>query len=270
MFQCRHNKILKSDLEKLMAGTWSEISLDGHLCDIFEPSTPSARNQVVIYLHGVHLGRLHDKTVFTDLFERNGLRVICPMTQRSWWTDRSCSEFSEEYTAEQFLLRFVLPEIADRWSAKPPQIALLGTSMGGQGALRFSYKYPDLFPVVSAISPAIDYQLRMHDGDEVLAAMYEDPEAARQDTALLHIHPLNWPRHQFFCCDPTDKTWFASADRLHMKLYSLGVPHSHDLETSAGGHSFDYYASMAPRAISFIADALEQEYVRLPVVDSDS
>ena len=55
-----------------------------------------------------------------------------------------------------------------------------------------------------------------------------------------------------------------------MKLYSLGVPHNHDLETSAGGHSFDYYASMAPRAISFIADALEQEYVRLPVVDSDS
>ena len=270
MFQCRLNNFLKSNLEELMAGSWSEISLDGHLCDIFEPSRPSANNQVVISLHGVHLGRLNDKTEFTDLFEQYGLRVICPMTQRSWWTDKICHEFSEQYTAEQFLLEHVLPEIAHRWSTEPPQIALLGTSMGGQGALRFSYKYPDLFPVVSAISPAIDYQLRMYDGDEALAGMYEDPEAARQDTALLHIHPLNWPRHQFFCCDPTDETWFPSSDRLHMKLYSLGVPHDRDLETSAGGHSFEYYASMAPRAISFIVDALEQERVRLPVVDSDS
>lgn len=253
-----------------MVGTWSQIDVDGHLCDIFEPSNPRTHAQVVIYLHGVHLGRLIDKDVYTELFEEHGLRVIAPMTQRSWWTDKICEEFSEEYTAEQFLLQRILPVIEERWSAKPPQVALLGTSMGGQGALRFSYKYPDLFPVVAAISPAIDYQLRMYDGDEVLAGMYDDPEAARQDTALLHIHPLNWPRHQFFCCDPKDTKWFPSADRLHMKLYSLGVPHEYDLETSAGGHGFEFYNAMAPRAVSFIVDALEQEHVRLPVVETDS
>src|SRR3990172_8740085 len=89
------------------------------------------------------------------------------------------------------------------------------------------------------------------------------PEAVRQDTATLHIHPLNWPRHQFFSCDPTDHRWWESADRLHMKLDSLGVPHECDLDTSGGGHSFEYYSLRAERAVGFIAEHLEQERRRL-------
>jgi hypothetical protein len=37
-----------------------------------------------------------------------------------------------------------------------------------------------------------------------------------------------------------------------MKLYSLGVPHECDLETS-GVHGFEYYSLMAERAVGFIA-----------------
>ncbi|MCA9210029.1 MAG: hypothetical protein KDA55_16840, partial [Planctomycetales bacterium] len=118
---------------------------------------------------------------------------------------------------------------------------------------------PDTFPVVAAISPAIDYHLRFDEGDETLPAMYSDPESARQDTALLHIHPLNWPRNQFFCCDPVDHRWHESADRLRMKLYSLGVPFECDLETSGGGHGFEYYNRMAAKAMSFIVERLDRE-----------
>ena len=141
-------------------------------------------------------------------------------------------------------------------------IGLFGTSMGGQGALRMAYKHPQLFPVVAAIAPAVDYQ-HLFEEDEVLQAMYPDRETVRQDTALLHVHPLNWPKHQFFCCDPEDFRWHDSADRLRMKLWSLGVPHECDLETTGGGHSFDYYNSMAPQCISFVAHALDCERRRL-------
>jgi S-formylglutathione hydrolase len=116
---------------------------------------------------------------------------------------------------------------------------------------------------VAAISPAIDYQLRWNEGDETLPQMYSDPEAVRQDTATLHVHPLNWPRHIWFCCDPADSRWHDSADRLHMKLAALGIPHEHDLETSAGGHGFEYYNHMIPGAVEFLAERLERERLRV-------
>lgn len=245
-----------------MSGTWEEVTVSGHPCDVYEPPQRNEHGYVVIYLHGIHLNKLNDKQPFIDQFDKHGLTAIAPVTQRSWWTDRICNEFDREITAEQHILKNVLPYIEQRWNSKPPRIALLGTSMGGQGALRFSYKHPDTFPVVAAISPAIDYQLKFYEGDETIPQMYPDPESVRQDTATLHIHPLNWPRHQFFCCCPTDLRWHESADRLRMKLYSLGVPHECDLETEGGGHGFDYYNFMAEHAVGFIAERLERERLR--------
>ncbi len=246
-------------------GKWSVASVAAHPCDVFEPFERNPHGYVVIYLHGVHLGKLNDKQEYVEQFERYGLPVISPITQRSWWTDRICAEFDPSISAEQHILDNILPYVRQRWGSEPPRIALLGTSMGGQGALRFSYKFPDVFPIVAAISPAIDYQQRLEDPEEEepLFDMYDDPEAARQDTALLHIHPLNWPRHQFFCCCPTDHSWYDSADRLRMKLSSLGVPFESDLETEGGGHGFDYYGLMAARSITFIANALESERLRV-------
>lgn len=243
-------------------GTWSEQNIAGFACDVFEPDQPNEFCNVILYLHGVHLQKLRDQPTFTDLFERWGLPVVSPLAGRCWWVNRVCPDFDAKLTPEQHVLGNVWSFIEQRWGVKPPRLGLLGTSMGGQGALRFAYKYPDRFPVVAAISPAIDYYLR-YDEDEILRQMYIDPEAVRQDTALLHIHPLNWPRHQFFCCDPADLRWWDGADRLRMKLYSLGIPHECDLETTAGGHGFGYYNLMAERAIRFLVERLDQERRRL-------
>ena len=246
-----------------MQGQWYEIPIRGHLCDVYEPACPNEHGYVILYLHGVHLHRLVDESLFVEQFGRLGIPVVAPMTQRSWWSNRICPEFDSLVTAEQHVLEYILPFIKDRWGSEPPRIGLLGTSMGGQGALRFAYKFPDTFPVVAAISPAIDYHQRMNEGDENLLQMYTDSEEARQDTALLHIHPLYWPRHQFFCCDPADERWYDSTDRLKMKLASLGVPFECDLETTGGGHGFEYYNRMALRAVTFVADRLERERLRI-------
>lgn len=245
------------------SGSWSEVSISGHPCEIYEPARPHPHGLVAIYLHGVHLQSLRDQPAFCRLFEQYGLRVACPRTQRSWWVDRICHEFDGQVTAERYVVEQVLPFVAERWNVGPPKIGLFGTSMGGQGALRFGFKYPNRFPVVVAISPAIDFQVRVREGDEVLAAMYRDVEDARQDTATLHVHPLNWPRNLWFCCDPEDARWHESAERLRMKLSALGVPHEHDLETSSGGHGFAYYGSMAPAALKFLVERLEQEQRRV-------
>ncbi len=244
-------------------GKWSEETVGGHPCDVFEPEPRNEHGFVVLYLHGIHMNRLVDKTQFVDQFQRHGLPVVAPMTQRSWWADRICHEFDSRMSAQQHILDNVMPFIADRFGGVERRVALLGTSMGGQGALRLAYKFPGRFPIVAAISPAIDYQLRFREGDETVTQMYDDPESVRQDTATLHIHPLNWPLHQFFCCDPTDERWWESADRLRMKLYSLGIPHECELNVEGGGHGFQYYNIMARRAIGFLVEALEKERLRI-------
>ena len=245
-------------------GVWQEEMVAGHPCDVFEPSERNPHNHALIYLHGVHMERLVDKQPFIDQFDHHGLVVVSPMAARSWWTDKICEEFDSVLTAEQHVLENVLPYVQQRFETADRQVGLLGTSMGGQGALRISYKYPRIFPVVSAIAPAIDFHLRFDQGDETIPLMYPDKEAVRQDTALLHIHPLDYPLHQFFCCDPTDDNWFESVDRLRMKLASLGVPFEADLETEAGGHGFGYYNQKAQVAVNFLAEGLEKERRRVP------
>lgn len=244
-------------------GHWHQETVAGHPCDLYSPPHENRHGYVVLYLHGIHQTRLIDKVPFNQQFDHYDLPVVAPFTGRSWWVDKICPEFDPQISAERFVLERILPFLAERFGSKPPQIALLGTSMGGQGALRLAYKYPNLFPIAAAIAPAIDFQRKFNDGDVSIPAMYPDPESARQDTALLHIHPLNWPRNQFFCCDPADLKWWDSADRLRMKLASLGIPFEYDLETSGGGHDFAYYNLMAEKAVGFLARSLDKERRRV-------
>ena len=245
------------------ASGWSRETVGGHPCDFYQPLHANEQGYMLLYLHGVHVTPLGEQPAFTEQFERYGLPVACPITGRSWWTDRISPDFDEHVSAESHVLKNVLPYLEQHYQTAPPRIGLLGTSMGGQGALRLASRHPNTFPAVAAISPAIDFHQKHKEGDPVLQAMYPDPETARQDTATLHVHPLNWPRHQFFCCDPQDDRWLEGADRLRMKLWSLGIPHECDLETSAGGHGFDYYNHMVARAVEFLHNALERERLRL-------
>ncbi len=242
---------------------WTTIDCGGQACEVFEPAR--SRLGAVIYLHDAEQRSLRDRQPFVESFERFGLSVVAPQAGPIWWTDRDCPTFDARQSAQEFVCKDVVQLIAERWCIRPPAIGLLGFEMGGQGALRMAYRFPNLFPTVAAIAPAVDYQSCYVDGDEVLLGMYADAESVRQDTATLHVHPLNWPRHQYFCCDPADPDWFESADRLHMKLASIGIPHQFDLETSVGESGFDYALKMASTAIQFLAESLDFERKRLPV-----
>lgn len=244
-------------------GTWKDIKIAGHACETYTPAKLSEHPAAVLYLHDREQTSLRDKTAFLEEFDRHGLRVLCPHTGESWWADRIHAEFDPELTAERFLLEKVMPWLADNWQVSPPQVALLGCEMGGQGALRISYKHPNVFPVVAAIAPALDFQIYIEDRDPALTRMYQEVETARQDTATLHIHPLNWPRNQWFCADPNDFYWHDSAERLRMKLYSLGVPYEGDLETTANATGCPYYKKMIGPAMEFIAERLDTERRRV-------
>ena len=242
---------------------WQTFDIAGKPADVFFPSKRSPANFTVLFLHGHGQVTLKENEVYTSEFERLGLSCVCPHGKRSWWSDRICREFDARLTPVDYLRQSVLPWIEEHCQAVPPAIALLGVSMGGQGALRLAYRFPQQFPVVAAIAPIVDFQT-WHGRGLPLDEMYATPEAARQDTATLLLHPLNWPRHQLLMCDPEDTESFDSTQRLASKLFSTGIPFESDFATRHGGHSWGYFNHVAPRVTKFLADGLEAERRRLP------
>jgi S-formylglutathione hydrolase len=237
------------------------IDIAGKSAVVYDP--PGGRPRFgILYLHPFGLEMLQGNAAFTSLFAELRLGCLCPHGQRSWWADRICPEFDSKITAERHLLDAVLPVFQSRWGLAPPGIGLLGISMGGQGALRLAFKYPLRFPGVAGISSAIDYHERYGKG-WALDEMYDSKEQCRQDTAVLHVHPSHYPPHIFFCIDPGDVEWYRGNDRLHEKLSALGIEHECDLTTKAGGHSWQYFNSMADRAVRFVNAGLEQQARRL-------
>ncbi len=243
--------------DSLILSQWSTESLDGRRIDVFHPLSNEPPNAAVLFLHGHGQILLNQNPLFSRLLNEHRLAAICPDGARSWWLDAVCPDFHPELTAQKWLIDSVVPFIGQRLSIEPPRIALLGVSMGGQGVLQLAYRCASRFPVVAAISPAVDFQ-QLYGSGIPLDSMFPDAEAARQATVVLNLQPLAWPRYQFYCCDPADTEWFDGAARLGMKLSSSGILHERDLQTTGGGHSWDYFNRMADPALKHIAVSLRK------------
>lgn len=229
---------------------WQRALIHSRPADVLDPSTGTP-DRAILFLHGYRGETLQHSQRFTSLLQRHNVPVVCPHGGPHWWTSLPTPGFEPFASPQEFLVNGVVPWMADRWHVAPPRIALLGISMGGQGALQLSYRQPAQFPVVAAISPAIDFHLTHGKGFGV-EQLYPTADAARQATVTLNLHPLNWPRHQYFCCDPTDVTWYDGAQRLASKLSSSGIPFSSDLFSSHGGHNWNYFDAMAEGVIEWM------------------
>ncbi len=239
---------------------WSTESVAGHPVDVFEPPGVEPCDVALLYLHdssvaGQTADSLSGDPLLTEILCRLRLPAVCPRDEGSWWLDRLYRRFDQHLTALSFLRDHAVPWIQERWSVAPPHIGLLGVGSGGQGVLQLAYRWPRQFPAVAAISPAVDFHQLIGQGLP-LDEMFADREAARQQTATLQIHPLNWPASQWFASDPADSLWFEGAERLASKLSSMGILHEVDLEATMQGRRDDYVKLMLPRGAAYLAAKL--------------
>ena len=244
-----------------MQGVWSVAEIAGKPAEVYERVAARPRFGV-LFLHDAPGESPRGHAPFTRLFDELALACVCPLAPHSWWTDRVYPPFDPALTAERHLLDNVLPYFGERWNLGPRAVGLLGIGMGGQGALRLAFKHAGRFPVVAAIAPSLDYH-EYYGGGSSLDSLYDSKEQCRQDTAVMHVPPHDYPPHIFFCSDPGDAYWHRGSDRLHEKLTALGVPHECDLATRAGGHSWAYDEHMADRAVRFLYAGLDGESRRL-------
>jgi S-formylglutathione hydrolase len=237
---------------------WQHFEIAGKPAEILQAGKSS--RGVVIFLHNARGESLSISPRFTEELLKRRLTCICPWGDATWWSDRIVAEYDPLRSAEAYVVESVVKYAKEQ--AGGNLLALLGISMGGQGALRIAFKHPEAFPVVAAIAPAIEHHAYYGQGSPI-DAMYASKEHCRQDSVPMHVHPTNVPAHIYFCADPDDDYWFRGADRLHEKLGALGVQHECDLTMQAGGHTWDYFNAMAQRTIEFISGGLAQQSRKL-------
>src|SRR5262245_4352327 len=143
--------------EPAMNATWQRVEIDGKPADVLEPADGAAPRFGVLFLHGQDETTLAASPTYSQLLNELGMACICPHGRRCWWADRICAEFDPTSSVEHFVLEQVVTAVRERWQLGPRGLGLLGVCMGGQGALRLAFKHPDVFPVVAAIAPAIEY-----------------------------------------------------------------------------------------------------------------
>jgi S-formylglutathione hydrolase len=242
-----------------MNGVWTNTLIDGKPAELYDP--PGGRPRfALLHLHDAGSMTLRGQGAYTSLLDEHRLACVCPQAGLCWWVDRPCPPYAP-LSPERHLLDSVVPFIRHRWQLGPRGTGLLGMSMGGQGALRLAFKHPQLFPVVAAVSPVVEYH-ELYGQGTLLDELYDSKEQCRQDTAPMHVQPGNAPSHLFFCMD-RDDPWLRGCERLAEKLSALGVGYEADLTTRAGGHSWDYFDQMAGRVVRFLVAGLEQEGRRL-------
>ena len=232
---------------------WSRLEIAGKPADVFDP--PEALPFTLLFLHDESGDTQTASAAFAAELRTHRFRCVAPHAGRSWWVDRVAAEFDPHLTAERHLLDNVVPWIASTFQVGPRGTAVAGIGMGGQGAVRLAFRHPSRFPVVGSIAGTMDFHERFDRGTP-LDSLYPSREHARQDTAVLHVHPHEWPAHVWFACSPTDARQRGN-DRLHEKLAAVGVPHTADLDTRGGPEDF-----LAPMLAS-LAAALGRESRRL-------
>ena len=209
-----------------MADGWQREEIDGRPAERFDPHPAGAAGAgVVLFLHDFDARPLSESPVFTAELKRLGLRAVCPIADRCWWTTVACPDFDPVTSPLAYVRDAVVPFIGRTWNVAPPAIGLLGIGMGGQGELQLAYRAVRQNSLAWRRSRRPSTFTAWYGYGLSLDQMFASKEAARQQTATLHLHPLNWPKHQFLCCDPADEYWFDGTDRLAMKFSSMGIPY---------------------------------------------
>jgi pimeloyl-ACP methyl ester carboxylesterase len=126
----------------------------------------------------------------------------------------------------------------------PQKIGVLGTSMGGYGAILLAEKFPHLFSAVAAISPAVWTSYAQASG--VNAAAYASPAAFAAADVVTHTRSL---------AGIPVRVASGNDDPFHPGVLALAkaLPPDAVVELSAGCHSGSFFLQQTPPSLAFLS-----------------
>lgn len=240
---------------------------------------PNAHYPVLYYLHGLgdneqSFSRSGGWTLIEDLREHGKIGdflIVAPEGGASFYINSADGE--QRYS--DFFLREFLPYIEKKYRVQPGREAraITGISMGGYGALRFAFAYPEMFSAVSAQSAA----LIVESPEELNELGRSRPETAEALAPLIG-NPINishWKANDpfslakknknalkntaiYFNCGQSDDYGFETGSAaLDKQLTAEGI--AHEYHPYPGGHSMNYFLAHLGEVIEFHSRAFQRK-----------
>jgi S-formylglutathione hydrolase FrmB len=255
------------------------VQLPAHYADVKDSHGQFARYPVLYFLHGLGdneqtLFKTGGWTLIEDLRERRKIGnflIVAPEGRSSFYINSA--DGKDRYS--DFFLQEFMPFIEKKYRVKPGRAgrAIGGISMGGFGALRMAFAYPQLFSSVSAQSPA----LILDSPQNIDAAARSGSPVVRALTGVFG-NPIDGPHWQannpfvlarknrellrglaiYFNCGQNDDYGFEKgAAALDKQLTEERIPHEY--HSYSGDHSLTYFLSHLGETMEFHSRAFGGE-----------
>ncbi|MEO5935633.1 MAG: alpha/beta hydrolase family protein, partial [Terriglobales bacterium] len=248
------------------------MKADVSFCAFLPPAYDAKNKQkfpVLYLLHG--LGDNHESLINTgswNMVERlqeqkkiGEMIIITPNAGRSFYINSK----NGRVPYDDFFIREFMPAMEKRFriGTTRAQRGISGISMGGYGALRFAFKYPQMFAAVSAHAPALIE--RMPKGAEhagivrITGTAFGVPfDSAfwERNTPFFYARTFrpNGLKIYFDCGDRDDYGFEAGARALDKLLTTRKLTHAAHIYP--GNHSWGYFADHLDESLEFQSKAL--------------
>src|SRR3984885_9025757 len=250
-----------------------------HYCVILPPGYDAAtaahsprRYPVLYFLHGLgdneqFLFKGGGWDLTEDLRRQNKISdflIVAPEGKRSFYINSA----DGHVRYSDFFVRELIPYIESHYSVRRERSAraISGVSMGGYGALRFAFAYPELFSSVSAQSAALIAESPRQTATSpmptqlngLLGAVFGNPVdtrhwdqnspfvLAKRNRAQIRTSGLSI----YFNCGRDDEFGFEKgAAELHRQLQAEGIQHEYHLYP--GNHGAEYFLAHLAEVMEF-------------------
>jgi putative tributyrin esterase len=234
------------------------------------------RYPVLYLLHGL-FGHHDDWITRTNLAEYAAsyeMIIVTPEGHDSWYVD-SATVPADKY--ESYFVRELIPDVDARFRTIKDRRArgVAGLSMGGYGALKYGFKYPDYFAFAGSLSGALDPANRSdeHPGfiynllrPSLIVAFGEPNSRVRQVNDLHQIaRDLTAEKssslpYLYLDCGLEDG-FLATNRELADILVSKKIPHQY--RQLPGGHNWEYWDRQVGEILRLYAELTAHSVTRI-------
>lgn len=241
-------------------------------CALLPPSYdahPEKKFPVLYFLHGLgeNQGFLVSSggwQMIEDLWEQKQMGEFVIITPQAWKSFYINSK-DGKVRYEDFFIRDFIPEMEKKFRLTGTRAgrAISGVSMGGYGALRFAFKYPQMFVSVAAHMPALQARLPRGFGDagfvQMFGTAFGDPadEAywmANSPFVFARRNNLRGLKIYADCGDHDDYGFDVGTRQLNALLNRRHIEHM--IEIYPGRHDWQFVAQHLVASLKFQASAL--------------